>query len=98
MWMFDTPIGYHQLVVEKSSQKKLSFQGVDSIKWTYTIMLFGPRNRPTTFINFIHDINSIWKKEAQWLGVSINDKTNMKIIINDIMSWADNICHAITYM
>jgi hypothetical protein len=32
--------GNHQLAVEKSSQEKLSFQGVDAIKWTYTVMLF----------------------------------------------------------
>jgi hypothetical protein len=54
MWMFDAPMGYHQLAVEKSSQEKLAFQGVDAIKWTYTVMPFGPTNGPATFINFIH--------------------------------------------
>ncbi len=98
MWMFDAPMGYHQLAVEKSSQEKLAFQGVDAIKWTYTIMPFGPMNRPATFINFIHDINSVWKEEAQRQGVSINNVTNMKIIIDGIVSWADHIRHALTYM
>jgi hypothetical protein len=61
-------------------------------------MPFGPTNGPATFINFIHDIDSIWKKEAQQQGVSINDDTNTKIIVDDIVSWADNIRHALTYM
>ncbi len=34
MWMFDAPMGYHQLAVAKSCQEKLTFQGVDTIKWT----------------------------------------------------------------
>jgi hypothetical protein len=98
MWMFDAPMGYHQLAVEKLSQEKLAFQGVDAIKWTYTVMPFGPTNGPATFINFIHDINSVWKEEAQQQGVTINDDTNTKIIVDDIVSWADNIRHALTYM
>ncbi len=55
MWMSDAPMGYHQLAVEKSSQEKLAFQGVDAIKWTYTVMPFGPTNGPATIINFIRD-------------------------------------------
>jgi hypothetical protein len=98
MWMFDAPMGYHQLAVEKSSQEKHAFQGVDAIKWTYTVMPFGPTNGPATFINFIHDINSVWKEEAQWQGVSIIDDTNTKLIVDDIVSWADHIRHALTYM
>jgi hypothetical protein len=30
--MFDAPMGYHQLAVERASQEKLAFQGVDAIK------------------------------------------------------------------
>jgi hypothetical protein len=54
-WMFDAPMCYHQLAVEKASQEKLAFQGVDAIKWTYTVMPFGQTNGPQTFINFIHE-------------------------------------------
>ena len=61
-WMFDAPMGYHQLAVALASQEKLAFQGVDAIKWTYTVMPFGPTNGPATFINFIHDVDSIWKE------------------------------------
>jgi hypothetical protein len=32
IWMFDAPMGYHQLAVAESSQEKLAFQGVDAIK------------------------------------------------------------------
>ncbi len=50
--MFDAPMGYHQLAVALASQAKLASQGVDAIKWKYTVMPFGPTNGPATFINF----------------------------------------------
>jgi hypothetical protein len=46
--MFDAPTGYHQLAIAVASQEKLTFQGVNAIKWTYTVMLFGPTNGPKT--------------------------------------------------
>ncbi len=98
MWMFDAPMGYHQLAVEKSSQKKLAFQGVNAIKWTYTVMPFGPTNGPATFINFIHDIDSIWKDSARKVGITINDDTNTKIIVDDIVSWAETVRKALGYI
>jgi hypothetical protein len=98
MWMFDAPMGYHQLAVEKSSQEKVAFQGVDAIKWTYTVMPFGPTNGPATFINFIHDINSVWKDDAKKQGITISNDTNTKIIVDDIVSWAENLRHALRYM
>jgi hypothetical protein len=70
-WMFDAPMGYHQLAIALGSQEKLAFQGVNAIKWTYTVMPFGPTNGLATFINFIHDIDSVWKELAQEHGVPI---------------------------
>jgi hypothetical protein len=98
MWMFDALMGYHQLAVAKSSQEKLAFQGADAIKGTYTVMPFGPTNGPATFINFIHDIDSVWKEQAQQHGIPINEDTNTKIIVDDIVSWADQVHHALAYM
>ncbi len=43
-WLFDAPTGYHQLVVASASQEKLAFQGLDAIKWMYTIIPFRPTN------------------------------------------------------
>jgi len=40
MWMFDLPMGFHQLAVALASREKLAFQGVDGIKWTYTVVPF----------------------------------------------------------
>jgi hypothetical protein len=97
-WMFDAPMGYHQLAVALGSQEKLAFQGVDAIKWTYMVMPFGPTNGPATFINFIHVINSIWKELAQESSVPIDDDTNTKIIVKDIVSWAKLLEFALTYM
>ena len=63
-WLWDAPMGYHQLAVAFTSQEKRAFQGPNTIKWTYTVMPFGPTNGPATFITFIHDINSQWKAMA----------------------------------
>jgi hypothetical protein len=40
-WLWDAPMGYHQLAVALASQDKLAFQGPNAIKWTYTVMPFG---------------------------------------------------------
>ena len=85
-WMFDAPMGYHQLAVDSASQEKLAFQGVDAIKWTYT------------FINFIHHVNSIWKELVKLLGITIDNNTNTRIIIDDIVSWADTFQCSLLYM
>ncbi len=86
--MSDVLMGYHQLAVVPESQEKLAFQGVNAIKWKYTVIPFGPTNFPVTFINFIHDINSVWKKLVEEKCVLIDNNTNMKIIVDDIVSWA----------
>jgi hypothetical protein len=91
-------MGYHQLAVALASQEKLAFQGPDAIKWTYNVMLFGPTNKPATFINFIHDIGSQLKALAKSLGVVINNNTNTNIIINNIFSWATSLGMALLYM
>jgi hypothetical protein len=31
-WLFDAPMGYHQLAVALASQEELAFQGPDTIK------------------------------------------------------------------
>jgi len=98
IWMYDAPMGYHQLAVAKSSQEKLAFQGVDAIKWTYNVMPFGPTNGPATFVTFIHDIDSVWKALAVSLGVPIGDTTNTRIIIDDIVSWAYEEDLALAYI
>ena len=55
---------------------KLAFQGVNAIKWTYNVMPFGLTNGPATFINFIHDLASVWKVLASQNGIPIDDNTN----------------------
>jgi hypothetical protein len=64
LWMYDAPMGYHQLLVSPKTQEKLAFQGPDAIKWTYTVMPFGPTNGPATFIQMIHDLDFAWKELA----------------------------------
>ena len=91
LWMFDLPMGFHQLAVALASQEKLAFQGVDGIKWTYTVMPFGPTNGPATFITFIHDLDSAWKEHARSNGIPIDDDTNTKIMVDDIVSWSRHL-------
>ena len=97
-WMYDAPMGYHQLAVAPDSQEKLAFQGVDAIKWTYNVMPFGPTNGPATFINFIHDVDSIWKELCKSHGIPIDDDTNTRIIVDDIVSWANSFKRSLVYM
>jgi hypothetical protein len=96
--MFNAPMGHHQLAVALASQEKLAFQGVNAIKWTYMVMPFGPTNRSSTFINFIYDIDSVWKEFAKHCGITIVDYMNTKIIVNDIISWAKLVKSALAYM
>jgi hypothetical protein len=97
-WLFDAPMGYHQLAITLANQEKLAFQGPDAIKWTYRVMPFGPTNGPATFMNFIHDIDSRWKVLAEKSGLVINSNTNTKIIVGDIFSWAKTINNALLYI
>ena len=68
-WLFDAPMGYHQLAIALASQERLAFQCLDAIKWTYRVMPFGPTNGPVTFIQFIHDVDSQWKALAVKSGL-----------------------------
>ncbi len=61
-------------------------------------MPFGPTNGPATFINFIHNIDSIWKKPAKQRGITIDNNTNTKIIVNNIVSWAKLINFVLAYI
>jgi hypothetical protein len=96
------PLGFsyvqHQLAVALDSQEKLAIQDPDAIKWTYTIMPFGPTNGPATFISFIHEVNSQWKAITQQNGLIINDNTNTKIIVEDIFRWAKSLEMALFYI
>jgi hypothetical protein len=97
-WLWDAPMGCHQLAVALASQEKLAFQGPNAIKWTHTVMPFGLTNGPGTFINFIHDLNSQWKVLAKQSGLVIDDDTNTKIIADDIFSSSDLLEKALLYM
>jgi hypothetical protein len=97
-WMWDLPQGYHQIRVAKDSQEKLAFAGPNATKWTYNVMPFGPVNGPSTFIAFIHDMNSTWQEIACSLGLNINEDMNTTIIVDDIVSWAKQVMAALLYI
>ncbi len=98
LWMYDAPMGYHQLLISPKTQEKLAFQGPNAIKWTYTVMLFGPTNEPATFIQMIHDLDSAWKDLAAKCSLTIDDNTNTNIIVDDIFNWAKTFWEALLYM
>ncbi len=61
-------------------------------------MPFGPINRPATFVSFIYDIDSVWKKLARSHGVPIGDTMNTRIIIDDIVSWLSTEDYALEFI
>ena len=77
-----------QISASKERQEKLAFQGPDAIKWTYTVMPFGPTNGPATFITMIHDLDSVWKQLAKESGIIIGIDADTVIIVDDILNWA----------
>ena len=81
-------MGYHQISPLKETQEKLAFQGPDAIKWTYTVMPFGPTNGPATFVTMIHDVDSVWKEEAKSKGIYVGSGVDTTIIIDNILNWA----------
>jgi hypothetical protein len=97
-WLFDAHTGYHQLAISPESQEKLAFQSTDAIKWTYTVMPFGPTNGPVTFTEMIHDLDSAWKDLAARSGLNVDDNTNTNIIVDDIFNWAVSFDSALQYM
>jgi hypothetical protein len=98
MWLWDALHGYHQIRIKPASQEKLVFARSDATKWTYNVMPFGPMNVPATFIAFIHDVDSSWKELARSYGILIDEDTNTKIIVEDILSWAKSLQIALVYM
>jgi hypothetical protein len=98
MWLCNAPSGCHQLAVALASQEKLAFQGPDTIKWTYTVMPFGPTNGPATFANIIYDVDSQWKLLARNSGIDINEDTNTRIIIGNIVSHGKDLSTSLLYM
>ena len=77
---------------------KLAFAGPDATKWTYTVMPFGLVNGPSTFIAFIHYVNSTWKDLARSCGLTIDEDTNTNIIFDNILSWSKTLFSALLYM
>ena len=61
-------------------------------------MPFGPINGPSTFIAFIHNVDSTWKDLARSSGLTIDKDTNTNIIIDNILSWAKTLICALLYM
>ena len=50
----DNKTGHHQICVRFADQDKLAFFGAKGQKYTFSVMLFGPRNAPT-FYTSLHD-------------------------------------------
>ncbi len=98
IWLYDAPMGYHQIRASDKTQEKLAFQGTDAIKWTYNVMPFGPTNGPATFVQMIHNVDSIWKQYAVTTGIDIGNDVDTTIIIDDIMNWATSFDVALKYI
>jgi hypothetical protein len=62
------------------------------------LLPFGWTNCPVTFISFIYDLNSQWKSLATKLGVSIDNDTNTRNIVDDIVSHSKDRETSLLYM
>jgi hypothetical protein len=98
IWLYNAPMGYHQISASKETQEKLAFQGPDAIKGTYTVKPFGPTNGPATFVTMIHDVDSVWKEEAKPKGIHVDSGVDTTIIIYDILNWAWSFTMALAYI
>jgi hypothetical protein len=99
IWLFNAPMGYHQILVSEETQEKLAFQGPDAIKWTCTVMPFGPMNGPATFITMIHNLERDWKSLAKDSGIKVGEAVDTSIIVNDILScWAMTFPQVLRYI
>ena len=97
-WLWDMPLGYHQIPVASCSQDTLAFAGPDATKWTYNVVPFGPVNNPTTFIAFIHDVDNMWKLLASQHGLTTNKDTKTNIIDDNILNYVKTLPIALLYM
>ena len=85
-------MGYHQISASQETQEKLAFQGPDTIKWTYNVMLFGPTDGLAMFVTMMHDIDSVWKEEGKSKGIHVGSGGDTTIIINVILNRASSWC------
>ena len=96
-WLLDCPSGFHQMKVAPESQEKLAFAGPYATKYTYLVMPFGIVNGPTYFIDMIFDLRSTWSQLATSRGLDVGDRTNSRIIVDDIFGWAATFQCFLTY-
>ncbi len=61
-------------------------------------MPFGPTNGPAMFIRFIYDIDCQWKLLETKSGISIDEDTNTRINVDDIVSHGKDMETALVYM
>ena len=66
--------------------------------FTYGVMPFGPVNGPNSFIRMMFNINREWQVMATNNGVTIDDDTHTKIIVDGCFNWAISKDQAILYM
>jgi hypothetical protein len=61
-------------------------------------MPFGPINGPAMFVTMIHDVDSVWNKEAKSKGIHVGSGVGTTIIIDDILNWAWSFTMALAYI
>ena len=94
----DAMSGYNQIKVNKKSCHKLAFAGPNCSEYTYNVMPFGSVNGTVIFIDFIHDLDSIWKTLAYSRNMIIDDTQGTKIIVHNILSWVKTFKDLFQYL
>ena len=97
-WFFDYLMGYHQIEVNERSRPKLAFAGPDAGLYTFGVIPFGVVNGPEIFMLTAHDMNQDWQERAITKGVTIDQETNTRLIVDDIFNHAKDIDLALFYI
>ena len=91
----DKAQGYHQIGVKRGDQEKLAFFEPDALKWTFTILPFGPTNTPPFYTAMIRQFQDEWtllfRLECNRQSIDYNhEKTSQPPSIFRLLPMTDN--------
>ncbi len=100
IWLYDAPMGYHQITASKlkGNQGETGIPRAGCHQVDLQRYAVGPMNGPETFVTMIHDVDSIWKEEAESRGIQVDRGVGTTIIIDDILNWAKIFGLALRYI
>ena len=83
--VLDAFSGYHQVKLSPTSVPKTAFHAPYGRKYVWLVMPFGLRNAPAVFVAMMHDLQQLWNSLAQDKGLTLDDSSGSRIIIDDVL-------------